>query len=49
MFPDGDAAAAVELAESQLHVEERNASEHRHQQVGQQEGTWTETWGDLAI
>lgn len=40
VFPDGDAAAAVELAEGQLHVEERDTAEHRHQQVGQQEGTW---------
>lgn len=39
MFPDGDAAAAVELAESQLHVEERHPSKHCHQQVGQQKGT----------
>lgn len=43
VFPDGDAAVAVELAESQLHVEERDASEHCHQQVGQQKGTWAET------
>lgn len=45
MFPDGDAAAAVELAESQLHVEERDTSKHCHQQVGQQKGTWAETQG----
>lgn len=43
VFPDGDAAAAVELAQSQLHVEERDASEHSHQQVGQQKGTWAES------
>lgn len=42
MFPDGDAATAVELAEGQLHVEERDTSEHCHQQVGQQKGTWAE-------
>ena len=38
--PDGDAAAAVELSQRQLHVEERHAPEHRHQQVGQEERTW---------
>lgn len=40
VLPDGDAAAAVELAESQLHVEEGDTPEHGHQQVGQQKGTW---------
>lgn len=39
VFPDGDAAAAVELPESQLHIEERDTSKHRHQQVGEQKGT----------
>lgn len=34
VLPDGDAAAAMELPQSQLHVEERHTSEHRHQQVG---------------
>lgn len=45
VFPDGDAAAVVELAKSQLHVEERDTSEHCHQQVGQQKGTWAQTQG----
>lgn len=40
VFPDGDAAAVVELAQRQLHVEERHAAEHCHQQVGEQKGTW---------
>lgn len=39
VFPDGDAAAVMELTESQLHVEERHTSEHCHQQVRQQKGT----------
>lgn len=43
VFPDGDAATVVELAKSQLHVEERDTSEHCHQQVGQQKGTWAQT------
>lgn len=42
VFPDGDAAAVMELTESQLHVEERHTSEHRHQQVRQQKGTWAQ-------
>lgn len=42
MFPDGDAAAVMELTESQLHVEERHASKHCHQQVRQQKGTWAQ-------
>ncbi len=45
VLPDGDAAAAVELAESQLHVEERDTSKHCHQQVRQQKGTWAKTRG----
>jgi len=50
VFPDGDAAAAVELAESQLHVEQRDAPEHGHQQVGQQKGTWAgEGGGDPGV
>lgn len=40
MFPDRDAATVVKLTQGQLHVEERDAAKHRHQQVGQQEGTW---------
>lgn len=35
----------VELAKSQLHVEQRDTSKHRHQQVGQQKGTWAQTQG----
>ena len=40
MLPDGDAAAAVELTQGQLHVEEGHPPEHCHQHVGQKEGTW---------
>lgn len=32
----------MELTESQLHVEERHTSEHCHQQVRQQKGTWAQ-------
>lgn len=42
VFPDGDAAAVMELTESQFHVEERNTSKHCHQQVRQQKGTWAQ-------
>lgn len=42
VFPDGDAAAVMELTESQLHVEERHTSKHCHQQVWQQKGTWAQ-------
>lgn len=45
MLPDGDAAAAVKLAQSELHVKERHSTKHCHQQVGQQKGTWTNTRG----
>lgn len=40
VLPDGNAAAPMELTQSQLHVEEWNSSEHCHQQVGQQKSTW---------
>lgn len=40
VFPDRDAATVVKLTQGQLHVEERDAAKHCHQQVGQQEGTW---------
>lgn len=40
VLPNRDAAAVVKLTQGQLHVEERHAAEHRHQEVGQQEGAW---------
>lgn len=45
VLPDGDAAAVVELTQGQLHVEERDPTEERHQEVGQQEGTWAQSQG----
>ena len=47
VFPNGDAAAVVKLAQGQLHVEEGNSAKDGHQEVGQQEGTWERDRRDL--
>lgn len=40
VFPYGYGAGPVELSQRQLHVEEGDAPEDGHQDVGDQESTW---------
>lgn len=43
--PAGDGALAVELAQRQLHVEQRDAAHHQHDAVRHQERTCRGRWG----
>lgn len=42
VFPYGDGSSSVELSKRQLHVEERHTAKDGHQNVRDEESTWTE-------
>lgn len=42
VFPYRDGSSSVELSQRQLHVEERHTAKDGHQNVRDEESTWTE-------